>query len=175
MSGSRLIVSIPFLSFLGSDGSEGAGEEGDVLGSRADPLLLWIGLVGWVWCAMTVHDFYKNLNEFYSVVAEYDTPEACPTMSAGPGFVPSPLPSFISPTTSFPSPPYHFTIQSILSPSSLRRNKVERLMLFGDVCCAALPFRQTGHDLDRTRQEVHAPKCSELYRLRLYLDREHAE
>lgn len=56
--------------------------------------LALIRFVGGV-CLWTVHDFYKNLNEFYSVVAEYDTPEACPTMSAGPGFVcASFLPSF---------------------------------------------------------------------------------
>lgn len=36
-------------------------------------------------CLPPVFDFFNNLNQFYGVVIEHDTPEACPTMSAGHG------------------------------------------------------------------------------------------
>ena len=32
---------------------------------------------------LIVFDFYTNLNEFYGVITECCTPQACPTMSAG--------------------------------------------------------------------------------------------
>lgn len=36
------------------------------------------------WIALNVFEFYTNLNHFYGVVAEYVTPDAYPTMNAGP-------------------------------------------------------------------------------------------
>ncbi|PPQ80987.1 hypothetical protein CVT26_003497 [Gymnopilus dilepis] len=36
------------------------------------------------WVAMNIYDFYTNLNEFYGVISECCTQQACPTMSAGP-------------------------------------------------------------------------------------------
>ncbi|KAH3903035.1 Mob2p SCDLUD_000645 [Saccharomycodes ludwigii] len=36
------------------------------------------------WVALNVFEFYTNLNQFYGVIAEYVTPEAYPTMNAGP-------------------------------------------------------------------------------------------
>lgn len=36
------------------------------------------------WVALNIFEFYNNLNQFYGVFAEYMTPEAYPTMNAGP-------------------------------------------------------------------------------------------
>ncbi|KAF9525512.1 Mob1/phocein [Crepidotus variabilis] len=36
------------------------------------------------WVAVNIFDFYTNLNEFYGVITECCTQQACPTMSAGP-------------------------------------------------------------------------------------------
>lgn len=36
------------------------------------------------WIALNVFEFFTNLNQFYGVIAEYVTPEAYPTMNAGP-------------------------------------------------------------------------------------------
>ncbi|KAK5773748.1 Mob2p PWA37_005036 [Arxiozyma heterogenica] len=36
------------------------------------------------WIALNVFEFFTNLNHFYGVIAEYVTPEAYPTMNAGP-------------------------------------------------------------------------------------------
>ncbi|CCK70572.1 Mob2p KNAG_0E03130 [Huiozyma naganishii CBS 8797] len=36
------------------------------------------------WVALNVFEFFTNLNQFYGVIAEYVTPEAYPTMNAGP-------------------------------------------------------------------------------------------
>lgn len=36
------------------------------------------------WIALNVFEFFNNLNLFYGVIAEYVTPEAYPTMNAGP-------------------------------------------------------------------------------------------
>lgn len=36
------------------------------------------------WIALNVFEFFTNLNQFYGVMAEYVTPEAYPTMNAGP-------------------------------------------------------------------------------------------
>lgn len=36
------------------------------------------------WIALNVFEFFTNLNQFYGVVAEYVTPDAYPTMNAGP-------------------------------------------------------------------------------------------
>lgn len=36
------------------------------------------------WVASNIFDFYQNINMFYGVIAEFCTPELCPTMSAGP-------------------------------------------------------------------------------------------
>jgi len=35
------------------------------------------------WVAVNIFDFYTNLNEFYGIITERCTPQACPTMSAG--------------------------------------------------------------------------------------------
>jgi len=35
------------------------------------------------WVAVNIFDFYTNLNEFYGVITECCTAQACPTMSAG--------------------------------------------------------------------------------------------
>jgi len=35
------------------------------------------------WVAVNIFDFYTNLNEFYGVITECCTQQACPTMSAG--------------------------------------------------------------------------------------------
>ncbi len=37
------------------------------------------------WVALNVFEFFTQLNQFYGVIAEYVTPEAYPTMNAGPG------------------------------------------------------------------------------------------
>ncbi|CCF57347.1 hypothetical protein KAFR_0C03550 [Kazachstania africana CBS 2517] len=36
------------------------------------------------WIALNVFEFFTNLNQFYGVIAEYVTPDAYPTMNAGP-------------------------------------------------------------------------------------------
>ncbi|SCU83456.1 LADA_0C11562g1_1 [Lachancea dasiensis] len=36
------------------------------------------------WVALNIFDFYTNLNQFYGIIAEYVTPDAYPTMNAGP-------------------------------------------------------------------------------------------
>lgn len=36
------------------------------------------------WVALNVFEFFTNLNQFYGVIAEYVTPDAYPTMNAGP-------------------------------------------------------------------------------------------
>lgn len=37
------------------------------------------------WLALNVFEFYTYLNQFYGVIQEFVTPQACPTMNAGPG------------------------------------------------------------------------------------------
>ncbi|CDZ98450.1 Cell cycle-associated protein Mob1-1 [Phaffia rhodozyma] len=37
------------------------------------------------WVGVNIFDFFNNLNYFYGVVSDYDTPETCPTMMCGPG------------------------------------------------------------------------------------------
>lgn len=36
------------------------------------------------WLALNIFELFNHLNRFYGVIQEYDTPEACPTMNAGP-------------------------------------------------------------------------------------------
>lgn len=37
------------------------------------------------WMVLNVFEFYQYLNLFYGVIAEFITPQTCPTMNAGPG------------------------------------------------------------------------------------------
>lgn len=37
------------------------------------------------WLVLNVFEFYQYLNLFYGVIAEFVTPQTCPTMNAGPG------------------------------------------------------------------------------------------
>lgn len=37
------------------------------------------------WVVLNVFEFYQYLNLFYGVIAEFVTPQTCPTMNAGPG------------------------------------------------------------------------------------------
>lgn len=36
------------------------------------------------WLALNIFELFNHLNRFYGVIQEYDTPETCPTMNAGP-------------------------------------------------------------------------------------------
>ncbi len=40
--------------------------------------------------ALSVFEFYQNLNQYYGVLAECCTQQSCPSMSAGPQYVISP-------------------------------------------------------------------------------------